>query len=206
MPDLDPVPDLDPGPSRGRLLDVTDPTALRALAHPVRLRLLALVREHRPITGARLAEMLGESTASVSYHLSVLARHGFIERDPRPGPTRRHKPWRTTYDALRITSVGGGRLPVETAEGAVLTHLLGEVRREQDEYLTASSLPDDWQDVGSFSLTRLALTADEQDRLAAEVQEVLDRYRDLEALPDNGRGRFSVSFVAVPTSVPGEDS
>ncbi|MGZ4614304.1 MAG: helix-turn-helix domain-containing protein, partial [Actinomycetes bacterium] len=59
-----------PGPEH--TLDVSDPRALRALAHPLRLQLLRLVREHRPVTGARLAELTGESSASVSYHLSIL--------------------------------------------------------------------------------------------------------------------------------------
>ena len=96
-----------------RLLDVRDPLALRALAHPLRVRLLRLVREHRPVTGARLAELVGESTASVSYHLSVLARHGFIEPDPAPGPTRRHKPWRTTFDRLRVSGAERGVPPAD---------------------------------------------------------------------------------------------
>lgn len=190
-----------------RFLDVTDPTDLRALAHPLRLRLLDLVCEHRPVTGAELAELTGQSTASVSYHLSVLARHGFIERDPEPGATRRHKPWRTTYDSMRIVGDGSSRPPVETPEGVVLAHLLAGIRRDQDEYLSAPSLPGPWQDVGTFTLTRLALTAEEHDRLADEVHQVFERYRDLgDGEASGGRARFSVSFVAIPTSVPGPAS
>ena len=77
-----------PRPSRSpddRTLDVADPIRLRALAHPLRLRLLRLLREHQPATGAQLAELTGESTASISYHLATLAKHGFVEHDPAPG-------------------------------------------------------------------------------------------------------------------------
>jgi DNA-binding transcriptional ArsR family regulator len=193
-----------------RVLDVTDPMALRALAHPLRLRLLHLVRDQQPVTGARLAELAGESTASVSYHLSVLARHGFLEPDPAPGPTRRHKPWRTTFDAMRITShEGPGRPPVETAEGALLASLLAQAREQQDAYLAGDAgVTDDWQDVGVFQLTRLTLTAAEVDRLAEEVQAVIDRYRPADApgTPPDGRARFAVSFVAVPTAAPERNS
>lgn len=189
-----------------RFLDVTDPTALRALAHPLRLRLLDLVREHRPVTGAELAELTGESTASVSYHLSVLARHGFIEPDPLPGATRRHKPWRTTYDSMRIVG-GTGRPPVETTEGVVLSHLLAGARLDQDGYLTSSGLSDVWRDIGTFTLSRLMLSAEQHDRLAAEVEAVLARYRDLaDDGTADGQARFSVSFVAVPTPAPGTTS
>jgi hypothetical protein len=185
-----------------RTLEVTDPHQLRALAHPLRLRLLRLVREHRPVTGARLAELVGESTASVSYHLSVLAKHGFVEPDPSPAETRRHKPWRTTFDALRITGQETDRPPIETVEGAVLTALLGQTRADQDAYLAGSEdLSPEWLDSATFQLTRLTLTVEELDRMSAEVEAVLTRYRgpDGPDLPE-GRARFSVSFVAVPTA------
>lgn len=187
-----------------RLLDVRDPLALRALAHPLRVRLLRLVREHRPVTGARLAELVGESTASVSYHLSVLARHGFIEPDPAPGPTRRHKPWRTTFDRLQVTGAQRGVPPVQTPEGAVLATLLDAVREDQDAYLAGTArLAPEWEDVGTFALSRLVLTPDAVERMTSEVQAVLDRYRGHEASEvPTGCSRVSVSFVAVPTAEP----
>lgn len=198
-------------PGSDRLLDVTDPTALRALAHPVRVRLLGLVREHRPVTAARLAVLVDESTASVSYHLSVLERHGFIERDPVPGETRRHKPWRTTFDSMRITSGGAGPggdpdhpapPPAQTPEGVVLSTLLSQARAEQDAYLSGDpGLSAGWQEVGAFQLTRLVLRAQEVDRMAEEVQAVIERYRGHEGpqVPLD-RSRVSVSFVAVPVA------
>lgn len=184
-----------------RVLSVDDPVALRALAHPLRLQLLGLVRERAPVTGAELAELAGESTASVSYHLSVLARYGFVEPDPRPARTRRHKPWRPAFDVLRISSAPGDSPASATVEGAVLANLLGIARREQDDYLAGSSpLPDGWRDVGAFSMSHLALTAAESEQLAADVGAVLDRYRDRASEGDE-LARFSVSFVAIPTSV-----
>lgn len=198
-----------PDPSHGRTLDVADPHKLRALAHPLRLQLLRLVREHRPVTGARLADLVGESSASVSYHLSILARHGFVERDPAPGPTRRHKLWRTTYDSMRIVAEGGDGPPGETVEGAILGPLLAQVRAEQDGYVDGSSgLDPRWQELGTFDLTQLALTAEELDALSADIEAVFARYRGADAAaalaPD--QARFSVSFIAVPTRAGGTSS
>jgi hypothetical protein len=48
-----------------------------------------------------------------------------------------------------------------------------------------------------FQLSRLWLTAERAERLAADVAAVLDRYRD-DGRPDEGAARFAVSFVAVP--------
>ncbi|MEO7981750.1 MAG: winged helix-turn-helix domain-containing protein [Sporichthyaceae bacterium] len=181
-----------------RFLDVSDPLALRALAHPLRVRLLRLVREHRPVTNAELAALVGESTANVSYHLSVLARHGFVEPDPTPGATRRHKPWRTTYDRMRMHSAGVGTTPLESPGGGALAALLADDRATQDAYLAAPSAPEGTaQDAAVFQISRLVLDAARAEELATEVSTLLDRYRR-DAGPDPDEALFAVSFVAVP--------
>jgi DNA-binding transcriptional ArsR family regulator len=182
-----------------RTLDVSDPRALRALAHPLRLRLLQLVREEQPVTNAELAARTGESTASVSYHMSVLARHGFVEADDAPGATRRHKPWRTTYDRMRMHSSAPGSTPLESPGGAVLASLLAGARAEQDAYLTGPTAPeDDVADAAVFQLTHLVLSAEQAEELSADYAALVDRYRS-EGDPGPGEARFSVTFVAVPT-------
>jgi DNA-binding transcriptional ArsR family regulator len=181
------------------ILEVTDPHRLRALAHPLRMQLLRLIRQNQPATGARLAELTGESTASVSYHLSVLHKHGYIEPDPVPGPTRRHKPWRTTYESLRIEAHHRELPPSQTVEGAILGPLLTENRRLQDAYFEGSSgLAGAWAEVGTFELTDLVLTEPEFDRLTDEVGAVLARYRGAGQVGGD-RARISVSFIAIPT-------
>ena len=186
-----------------RFLDVTDPVALRALAHPLRVRLLRLVREHRPVTNAELAALVGESTASVSYHLSVLARHGFVEPDPTPGATRRHKPWRTTYDSMRMTSTEVGATPLESPGGGALAAMLTDDRSVQDAYLSAPSAPEgSVLDAAIFQISRVVLDAERAEELAAAVSDLIARYRR-EGDPGEGEARFAVSFVAVPLVVEG---
>src|SRR5919206_5319963 len=60
---------------------------LRALAHPLRVRLLELLREG-PSTASLLAERLNESTGATSYHLRELHRYGFIDEEPGRGRGR----------------------------------------------------------------------------------------------------------------------
>jgi len=62
-----------------------------ALAHPLRFRLFELLAEE-PSTASRLAERLGESRGSTSYHLRRLARTGAIVEDRDRG-TRRERWW-----------------------------------------------------------------------------------------------------------------
>ena len=184
-----------------RILEVTDPHRLRALAHPLRMQLLRLIRQHQPATGARLAELTGESTASVSYHLSVLHKHGFIEPDPVPGPTRRHKPWRTTFQSLRIESLPTGGPPIESPEGVILASLLDESRRQQDDYVHGRyDLAPELRDVGTFEMTDLMLTVEEFEELSEAVQQAIGRFRNTVTSAD--RSRFGVSFVGIPVAVP----
>src|SRR5258708_10398512 len=70
---------------------ITDPKALRALAHPIRMSLIGLLRTEGPLTATRAAELLGESSASCSFHLRQLAQYGMAEEAP--GGQRTERPW-----------------------------------------------------------------------------------------------------------------
>jgi len=66
-------------PSIDSVNNLTDPKALRALAHPIRLALIGLLRTQGPLTATRAAELLGESSASTSFHLRQLSKYGLAE-------------------------------------------------------------------------------------------------------------------------------
>ena len=74
-----------------------DPTALKALAHPVRLRMLSLLRLDGPATASGLAARLGLNSGATSYHLRQLALHGFIEQDSERG-NQRERWWRSRHE------------------------------------------------------------------------------------------------------------
>lgn len=61
------------------------PRQLRALAHPLRVQLLGLLRLDGPATASRLAARVGESSGATSYHLRQLAAYGFVEDEPGQG-------------------------------------------------------------------------------------------------------------------------
>jgi DNA-binding transcriptional ArsR family regulator len=69
-----------------------DASSLRGLAHPLRLRILEILRLEGPATATTLAERLGVRTGSTSWHLQKLAEHGFIDELPDRG-TRRERWW-----------------------------------------------------------------------------------------------------------------
>lgn len=71
-------------------------TALRGLAHPIRLQLLALLADERQLTSTRASALTGETVANCSFHLRQLAKYGFVEATD--GDDRRHHPWRLVRD------------------------------------------------------------------------------------------------------------
>src|SRR4051794_33088457 len=73
-----------------------DAASLKALAHPLRLRLLRALRAHGPATSSGLGRRLGESSGATSYHLRQLARHGFVEEDTARG-NGRDRWWRSVH-------------------------------------------------------------------------------------------------------------
>lgn len=80
--------------SNVRLRTISDPVAMRALAHPLRVELHGLVAREGTLTAADAARQLGISHALASHHLRQLAKYGFIE--PAEAGDQRARPWRIT--------------------------------------------------------------------------------------------------------------
>lgn len=79
---------------------VSDPLALRALAHPIRQELHGLVAREGSLTAADAARQLGISHALASHHLRQLAKYGFVEE---AGSTDgRARPWRVTTTSYGV--------------------------------------------------------------------------------------------------------
>jgi DNA-binding transcriptional ArsR family regulator len=98
----------------------------RALANPIRLRILRLLRFEQ-LTNAQIASRLEMRPATTLHHIRTLLRAGFIEADPeRPGPNGiTEKPYRDTAKSWTLNvsdTKTGGRLST-----AVLDAFVAEV-------------------------------------------------------------------------------
>jgi DNA-binding transcriptional ArsR family regulator len=93
MPDTEPShTDTGAAPTTHQSREITDPKAMRALAHPIRLAILDAIREEGELTATRAAELLNQSPGNMSWHLQTLAKYGFIvEAD---GAKGRSRPWK----------------------------------------------------------------------------------------------------------------
>src|ERR1700735_1064515 len=70
---------------------LTDPRAIRALAHPVRMALLELLAHTGTLTATQASDALGESPANCAFHLRTLAKYGFVREAG--GGRGRERPW-----------------------------------------------------------------------------------------------------------------
>ena len=93
------MPAVAPSPEPGEPPPRREATAAetRALAHPLRLRIIRLLYD-RNLTNRELARALDEHPATVLHHVRTLLRTGFIAAEPeRPGPRGTvEKPYRST--------------------------------------------------------------------------------------------------------------
>jgi DNA-binding transcriptional ArsR family regulator len=175
---------------------VLDARNLRGLAHPLRLRMLAILREEGPATATALAQRLGESSAATSYHLRQLAAYGFIVEAEERGAGR-ERWWRSAHRSTYFD---------HSDDADEDTRLLG------DEYLRAvarayatriegwvdslATIPAPWRDAGTISDYRLRLTADQATELMRELNALGHRYRDVLSQPaaDDQEPRAPVRF------------
>src|SRR4051794_28456250 len=83
--------------------ELTDPKAMRALAHPVRLALLEALADAPTPTATEPGERVGESPANASFHLRQLAKYGVVEEAE--GGTGRRRPWRIKHLGMTFSDV-----------------------------------------------------------------------------------------------------
>lgn len=155
------------------------PHQLRALAHPVRLRILGLLRVQGPATASSLAERLGLNSGATSYHLRQLAQHGFIEDDPDRG-SGRERWWRASHSSTRVdesavADTAEEHDQVEAYLQTVVTIYQEQMQRAVEEH---GLLPREWQDATTFSDYHQRLTP----ARARALLEKLDEW--LNAVPD----------------------
>ncbi len=95
-------------------LRITDPRALRALAHPARQRVLTELFSGEVLTATEAARLCDLTPSAMSYHLRALEKWGIVERDE--SADGRERPWRATADSINITPEAH-RAPGSSAAG-----------------------------------------------------------------------------------------
>ncbi|TWP35279.1 ArsR/SmtB family transcription factor [Leekyejoonella antrihumi] len=168
MPSSQPVDPASHGPARTVTEIFPDTNQLKVLAHPMRLRILGILRRDGPATATQLAQRLGLNSGATSYHLRQLAQHGLISDDETRGNAR-DRWWRATHETTRVEPAAVDDPAARAAVGAfnrtVALSYVAELQASLDE---RADLPREWADVIDDSDWNIWLTP-------AQVNEALER-------------------------------
>ncbi|GAA0385423.1 helix-turn-helix domain-containing protein [Microbispora corallina] len=180
-------------------IEITDPQAMRALAHPVRLAILERLQRHGPATATQLSPHVGATPSVTSWHLRHLAGFGLV-RDAAPGPDRRQRRWEAVARGFRL------EVPEDPddEEGRSAARVLS-----REMFLRSGDLPGrwlaeveptlepEWRRIAGSASTRLVVSADELAAIEDAIERILAPYvtRDESARPAGVRGVRLLRYV-----------
>jgi DNA-binding transcriptional ArsR family regulator len=187
---------------RDEAITTSDPERIRALAHPLRLAILDLLDDEGQATATRCAEVTGESVASCSFHLRMLAKYGFVEPAERTG---REKPWKpvastrnSRYDPEQPGSLrAAGELArlVVDREATRVKQWIDSAVHESPEWVLASLL----------TKSSFWATPEELNELSRELEAITDRFEGRSAHPElRPEGARPARFFGVVNADPFE--
>jgi predicted ArsR family transcriptional regulator len=177
---------------------VTDASALKALAHPVRLSILELLVTDGAKSASQAPAVLGETPANCSWHLRKLAEHGFVREVT--GVPGRSRPWRAVTEGL--TWADDPQDPEATAAVSALTDVLleREIQRLRAARAAADTEPAEWRDAVAVNQAQVWVTAEEAADLAAAMVDLFlthaERITEPETRPEGARLVSLVGWLA----------
>lgn len=154
---------------------ITDPQRVRALAHPLRLELLDVLKIEGEATATRCAELTSESVASCSFHLRMLAKYGFVEEVERPG---RQKPWRRTAAGFSASADFDSPESVNALQEMSTFIVEREADRLRGWIARAGQEPAEWIEASSICTSAFWATSKELAELNAAMLELTERFKD----------------------------
>jgi predicted ArsR family transcriptional regulator len=154
-----------------------DPQVLRAIAHPVRNRILAELDARGSLRAADLARELGIPANQASFHLRQLAKYGLIEEDPAAARDKRDRVW-------KVSNTGGFSVEMRDMEqqpgGRAASRVFRQNKRAWGHVVVDAVLSDRRAKGTQSTLTdsALMLSKKEAAELSEELDEVIQRWAD----------------------------
>ncbi|MFC4592510.1 ArsR/SmtB family transcription factor [Sphaerisporangium corydalis] len=180
-------------------IEITDPQAMRALAHPVRLAILERLQRYGPATATQLSPHVGATPSVTSWHLRHLAGFGLV-RDAEPGPDRRQRRWEAVARGFRFDMPEDPDDEVGRSAAQVLSREMFLRAGDWTNRWVAEVEPDldpVWRRHAGLADTRVVVSADELAAIEDAIEAVLAPYvtRDPASRPAGGRGVRLMRYV-----------
>ncbi|MEV6342449.1 helix-turn-helix domain-containing protein [Actinoplanes sp. NPDC051851] len=163
------------------MAELKDEAALRAVAHPLRRRLLDTLRVDGPSMPSALAKVTGQAVANVSHHLRVLADAGLIEEAPELARNRKEHWWRMSDPRI---SWSAADFSPEAADAAAAIGLQRQLDLINTWLGSPASRAEPWGPSAFTTDVWLRLTPAELAELGDEINALISRYRGRPDTPD----------------------
>jgi DNA-binding transcriptional ArsR family regulator len=155
-----------------------DLEGLKALAHPLRVRIVDTLSIYGSFTASGLAERLGESSGATSYHLRQLEKNGFVREVEGKG-TARERWWERVPGAIQIEPDEFTRTPAGRSASRMILRewntnramLLADFLDRGEEVL-----PAEWAESSAVTTANLMLTSEQAKELSHRLMEVFDEF------------------------------
>jgi DNA-binding transcriptional ArsR family regulator len=178
--------------------EITDSRVLAALAHPLRRRLMDVLKVGGVATASQLAERTDQAVGNISHHLRVLAGCDLIEEVPELARDRRERWWRLVPLELRWSRRDFQDDPAAAAvaDAAASLYLERQVDLVRAWFAARDSYSEEWREQGSVSTEAwLSLTPAEARKLTEQLITLMDEWSTRE-IPEDGQPRESVFVFA----------
>jgi DNA-binding transcriptional ArsR family regulator len=164
------------------MVRITEPVVLKAIAHPLRRRLLDVLRVDGPSMPSALARSTGQAVANISHHMRVLSEAGLVAEAPDLARNRKEHWWRIVDAQLSWNNADFPDAAV--ADAAEALGLQRQVDLAGSWLGSPASREDPWAGAAFSTDAWLHLTPAELAELGAEIQAVIDRYHGRPQAPD----------------------
>ncbi|MEV4598734.1 helix-turn-helix domain-containing protein [Amycolatopsis sp. NPDC049253] len=179
---------------------IRDSRVLAAMSHPLRLRLLDLLKLDGPATASVLADRTASAVGNISHHLKVLAAAGLVEEAPELARDRRERWWRRPSKALSWSTSDFVGDPVGDAAEVVSLDRQASLSRSWLSDLETA--PTEWRDAWFTNETWARLSPAEVMELSSRILALFAEYTDRSAPDDSAERRpvflFARGFPAQP--------
>lgn len=151
---------------------ISQPEAIQALAHPVRLELLTYLMAEGPATASACARAVGDSPSNCSYHLRLLAKVGLV--DAEASSDGRKRPWRALITGFD-TDLDERSTSPQALELFTIAQQRNE-RRVRDYVAHRPEVPKRWRDADTFNNYALRLSPPELSDLVVKLDALIRPY------------------------------
>lgn len=177
--------------------EFADVATLKALANPLRQRILTHLALDGPATSTTLARALGVTSGATSYNLRVLAGHGFVAEMPERARGR-ERWWRAVNRDLRLPPRGEPGRGVGAAVDQIVTLWHATDLQMLDRYLRERDTTGEWADATPYSRGTIRVTVSEFAVFFEEYIALLKRYQRPADHDPAGARTVLTRFMAFP--------